>query len=351
MANQINIVILLAGALQGWLLSIWFFKHHRRDISHIYIVALLAVVSLQLTSKVISKGWLMTNTNAFYFMSYQFPYLAGPLIYLYIRSLKQKRLSPAYLVHFLPFIIFTLIRLAPLDDQFAMLRMHPYTVAILQLISLLSYSYYALRLATVHAKRFVKIFTAVEVIIIITLALMVVYYGRFPDVRVLFISLTVLIYWVTFQVVARSAPFFTGDDSLLSITRVSQPKYAHSTLKSDEADRIVKVLDETMKREKLYLDSGLTIDTLAGKIKTSRHHLSQAINERLQKTYAEYVSDLRLDEACGRLRNASFYRFTIAAIALDSGFSSVSGFNEVFKKRFQTTPSVYREQALKKMIA
>jgi AraC-like DNA-binding protein len=44
-------------------------------------------------------------------------------------------------------------------------------------------------------------------------------------------------------------------------------------------------------------------------------------------------------------------RFTIAAIALDSGFNSVSSFNDLFKKRFGTTPSQYRQQHVSKMSA
>ena len=106
-------------------------------------------------------------------------------------------------------------------------------------------------------------------------------------------------------------------------------------------------LTTLMQDAKLFADPSLTIDTLADRLHTSRHHLSQVINERLHKTYGDYISELRLEEARRRLSNPANLRYTIASIALDSGFSTVSSFNDAFKKQFQVTPSQYREQALK----
>lgn len=102
-----------------------------------------------------------------------------------------------------------------------------------------------------------------------------------------------------------------------------------------------------MQEAKLFTDPSLTIDTMASRLQTSRHHLSQIINERIQKTYGDYINELRLEEACRRLSDPANLRYTIASIALDSGFSAVSSFNDSFKKQFQVTPSQYREQALK----
>jgi AraC-like DNA-binding protein len=106
-----------------------------------------------------------------------------------------------------------------------------------------------------------------------------------------------------------------------------------------------------MHQQKLFLDSNLSIDSLSRQLNVSRHHISQVLNENFRVTYADFISDLRLTEAKGRLQNNKFSHYTIAAIAMDSGFSSVSNFNELFKKKFNQTPSQCRGEGLGKMTA
>jgi AraC-like DNA-binding protein len=209
----------------------------------------------------------------------------------------------------------------------------------------------SLRAGNPLLKNFIKAVWIAESIIMITLAVMVMYHRAFPDVRLLFLTLTFLIYWISYLAIAKPDLFFESTSTpIISLLRKG-PKYAHSSLKPEEANRIEEDLRQSMIKEKLFLDSELTIDTLASKLKTSRHHVSQVLNERLNKTYADYIADLRLDEARSRLSNPVNHRFTIAAIALDSGFNSVSSFNELFKKRYQITPSKFRDQQLDQMTA
>jgi AraC-like DNA-binding protein len=42
------------------------------------------------------------------------------------------------------------------------------------------------------------------------------------------------------------------------------------------------------------------------------------------------------------LTDPKYRKLTISAIAYDCGFSSVSSFNTMFRKKFQSTPSAYR---------
>jgi AraC-like DNA-binding protein len=208
------------------------------------------------------------------------------------------------------------------------------------------------RLGNIQLRNFIRFVVAAESVIIITLAIMVIYYGRFPDVRLLFLVLTVLIYWISYKSVSKPDFFLERDSApLLKLDPVRNTKYAHSSLREEESERIQKELLRLMQADKLFLDADLTIDSLADRIKTSRHHLSQVMNEKLNKSYLDYICDLRLQEACRRLGDRSNLRFTIAAIALDSGFSSVSNFNDVFKKRYGVTPSGFRDQQMKQMSA
>jgi AraC-like DNA-binding protein len=352
MTHQINIFLLLFGSVQGWLLSLWFLKNQNKKKANIYFALLLIVMGLQLTFKVISKGWLMENVHFAYWISYKLPYLIGPLLYLYVKARKENLFSWRDLVHFFPFVFFLLYASAAFNNPWLFrYQLHPYTQSFIQIISLVTYGYFSLRISN-KMRNFITVLVAVESIVAITFAVMVVYYGRFPDVRLMFLLLTIVIYWISYKVVSTPDLFLEVQATpVIALELRKNQKYAHSSLRPEEAGRIELDLQQMIKNEKPFLDAALTIDVLAAKLKTSRHHLSQVLNERLNKTYIDYICELRLEESRTRLSNPANHRFTIAAIALDSGFNSVSSFNEVFKKRYGITPSKFRDQHLDQMSA
>jgi AraC-like DNA-binding protein len=350
MLHQVNIFLLLFGALQGWLLSLWFFKNRAKHVSNFFIGLLLFIVGLQLTSKVITKMWLMENALVFYQLSYKLPFLIGPALFLYCITYKNYKLKVVDLLHAGPFVLFVFCGWIGWSFFRINLYLHPYTNMALQLISLSIYVYYSLRVSGKEFRQFIYVVAIAEYIVIVTLALMVMYYGRFPDVRILFVALSALIYWITWKVISRSEQFL-HPEMTVSLNAKRTPKYAHSSLTSEETQRIEQQLQKLMNEEKIYIDSALTIDTLSTKLATTRHNLSQVLNERLKKTYADYINSYRLEESRQRLSNPANLKFTIAGIAMDSGFSSVSSFNDLFKKRYGVTPSAFRDQHLNKMSA
>jgi AraC-like DNA-binding protein len=110
-------------------------------------------------------------------------------------------------------------------------------------------------------------------------------------------------------------------------------------------NRIIAALEQKMKTDKPYLDPQLTIDELASAINCSRHHLSQAMNERLSHTFYDYINQYRVAEAKALLADPARASHKIAAIAFDAGFNSISTFNDVFKKIAGQTPTQYRKKA------
>src|SRR6188474_1853312 len=102
MTHQLNIFLLLFGALQGGLLSLFLFRNRRRRLANIYFALFITVVGLQLIFKVITKAWLMDHASFPYNASYNFPYLIGPLLYLYIKARKENLFNKKDLLHFIP---------------------------------------------------------------------------------------------------------------------------------------------------------------------------------------------------------------------------------------------------------
>lgn len=360
MVFQANIFLLLFGAVQGFLVSAFLLRKRRQHPAHIFLTLFLVVVSLQLLSKVITKIWLMENALAFYMLSYFLPLLVGPAFYLFVKSrINGQPFRWSEMWHAAPFLaVITLIFVLPEGMLDLQLLRRPVPRAILELATLSVYSFFSFRLVNQvdgsiqgTLRQFLIFVVAVEAVIIVTLMVMVKYYGRIPDIRLLFVALTFLVYWVTWKLMTDEE--FSSAPRALTVSLPLQEtsRYAHSGLKTEEATRIERELRELMEVKKLFTDNSLTIDKLAAQLQTTRHHLSQVLNERLQRSYLDYVGDLRLEEARRLLADPAMMRFTIAALAMDAGFNAVSTFNEAFKKRFGTTPSKFRDQHVKRLTA
>jgi AraC-like DNA-binding protein len=86
------------------------------------------------------------------------------------------------------------------------------------------------------------------------------------------------------------------------------------------------------------------MDDLAKRMQSSRNHISQAINEIGKTPFWNFVNVYRLKEAQKRLKDPAFHNYTIEAIAIDSGFNSLSTFNSLFKRTTGVTPKEWRSR-------
>jgi len=68
--------------------------------------------------------------------------------------------------------------------------------------------------------------------------------------------------------------------------------------------------------------------------------------ETTGSTFSERLNELRLERAFALLTDARYWKKQIAEIALRSGFSDVSYFNRLFRKRFGETPRSVRGRVM-----
>ena len=92
---------------------------------------------------------------------------------------------------------------------------------------------------------------------------------------------------------------------------------------------------------KLYTKKDLTVVFIAKKLSTNKSYVSQVINEHLGMNFSSYINEYRVKEARRLLTDERYHHLTIESIAGDSGFNSVSAFNNAFKKFTGLTPSFY----------
>ena len=126
--------------------------------------------------------------------------------------------------------------------------------------------------------------------------------------------------------------------------KTGEKKYVRSTLTADQSKLLVEKLLRIMTEGKPYLDSNLKIQQLADMMDISSHHLSQLINENLQQNFADFINSYRINEARQLLISANYENEKVLSVAFDSGFSNKATFNTLFKKHTGMSPSEFRKR-------
>ncbi|RLJ33692.1 helix-turn-helix protein [Chryseobacterium sp. 7] len=116
------------------------------------------------------------------------------------------------------------------------------------------------------------------------------------------------------------------------------------TISEDIAQTILAEL-ETFESKDQFLSRGITLGSLAKKIKTNSKYLSEIINTHKGKNFATYLNDLRIDYAISRLANDRKFRsYKIPFIAEELGYNNEQAFTLAFKKRTGTPLSIYLKE-------
>lgn len=87
-----------------------------------------------------------------------------------------------------------------------------------------------------------------------------------------------------------------------------------------------------------YVDPHFNVDTLSYKMGMSRSSFFNKIKAITGQAPADFIRQYRMERAKELLRSK---KYTIAEIAFKSGFSDVKYFRDVFKKKFNQSPSQF----------
>ncbi len=121
----------------------------------------------------------------------------------------------------------------------------------------------------------------------------------------------------------------------------TQRKYEKSSLTDEESKTIMSELSTIMTEEKPYMDSDLTIISLAERLSISRHHLSQVINREMGQNFYEFINTYRIYEIQSRLLIDMNESENILDVAFKVGFDSKSAFYKYFRNIMGITPKKY----------
>ncbi|WP_081873986.1 helix-turn-helix domain-containing protein [Chryseobacterium sp. JM1] len=117
-----------------------------------------------------------------------------------------------------------------------------------------------------------------------------------------------------------------------------------NTISEDVVQHILKELTAFEAKDQ-FLNKGITLGSLAKRVKTNSKYLSETINTYKGKNFAAYLNDLRIDYAIRRLANDRKFRsYKIQFIADELGYNNEQAFTLAFKKRTGTPLSIYLKE-------
>jgi AraC-like DNA-binding protein len=114
---------------------------------------------------------------------------------------------------------------------------------------------------------------------------------------------------------------------------LTSPGYVN-TVKQTETDRMQLVHDYVLG----HFPDDLSLDTIADLAGMTSPAFCRYFKTRANKTFSEFVSEVRIGHACKLLLNGNL---TITQVSFESGFRTLSNFNRQFKEITGKTPSGY----------
>lgn len=119
------------------------------------------------------------------------------------------------------------------------------------------------------------------------------------------------------------------------INLLSNYTYAKK-LSDSEGKRMRKVFDYTLKNA----DQKISLDEIASVANMTKNAFCKFFKKRTNKTYINYLTELRIENACKILKSNK--DMAIVDVAFKAGFYNISNFNRRFKELKKMTPLTFR---------
>ena len=303
----------------------------------------LTVLSFSLATLYYTAFWTgySRHINHFFAWFSRLSLLTGPAFYFYINSEKAK--LKTILVHLVPvFLAFVHNRIIQYYSKDIIPKIS-FSWTLIQNVQIVLYAILVLYIfyeqpkssRTRLKKRLVYFFVGY---VLCFVSYYIIYFSGYLiiqiDYAISFLSI-LFIYYIGIAGFKHPDKLFDRDSL--------NGKYIKSAITKGYAAEICKKIDAYFQNEKPYLDGGLRISSVSDALNISQHHISQALNMYLNKSFNEYINEKRFEFARKMIEDDS-NDMRINEIAFNSGFNNKTTFNSVFKKYLGKTPKTYRQE-------
>lgn len=333
-----TLAICLIGAVQCLFLSSYFaLLKHGNVRAHRLLALLMLLVGLRLSKSAyyIFEGdrmplWLLNTGFAAHLA-------VAPLLFLYLRSVvHQKIFTWKQILHFIPAII--IIICSPFLQVETFWYRGGYSVLLIYSIiywalavQLLSSSF---KNKEINIKWLMPLFFGVSVFLL-------AYFSNYM-LRLIPYELAPMLYSIAIFPVSFAAWRNYELSSTAVLNKVTR-KYQNLELSVNEIERQKSLILNYLQEAKPFLNPEFSLQELSQKTQIPTHQLSHVLNQHLHTNFTSLINQYRIQRASEMLQDPALQHFTIAAIAYEAGFNSLSVFNQTFKKVKGITPSAYRK--------
>lgn len=380
------LAILVIGVFEALFLFLLLMSKNRKSKSDLFLGIILALYAFSIGLTYIE---MYNFENGFPYpemmnLSWLLLFLHGPALWLYIKSLSKANFSfqPVYLLHGLPFIIFTTIH------YFSFIQLPEaekieitssgifkeqvfYKISVMCIgVSTLTYNFWALGLLRKHRQNLKQYFSKIEdfdlswlkVLIVATLCIYLVNVGLFNlDLVFHFASYqTLMLLAYCFAAVyilvigfygLRQKNVFTdlsGGGIEFSVETIKPDiKPMNGNIQNAENELVNKLLSETETKQ-FFLDPELTITQLGRLLNIKTDQLSGILNNELGQNFFDFINKYRIEEFKIQCLDYKNNHLSIMGIAYNCGFNSKASFYRAFKKYTGMSPGEFIEAAKRK---
>lgn len=282
-------------------------------------------------------------------------FLHGPFFFIYSKSVIQKPLTKIDLLHFAPFVLFTLLCFYVDDIHTSTWEI---TTLIPKLVSLILYPTYILfwfhknitllKSKTAH-NSILELYwiKTIAILFLISILLSIIRLSTELIVGVSYFELVDVLRYVILVIVIG---FFGIRYGVVYTLELHQnyaeegKKYQNSPLKKGEITNYEEKVNLFFQENSAYLDSNFSLAILSGTTGIPKHHLSQIINAEMNTTFYDLVNSKRVQHAIERLQHQNSLNLTLEGLGYECGFNSKSAFFHHFKKHTGKTPGQFRKE-------
>jgi AraC-like DNA-binding protein len=130
----------------------------------------------------------------------------------------------------------------------------------------------------------------------------------------------------------------------LNVVDENKPKTETIGINEDIVNQILKKLTD-FESSKGFLESNITIQTISESFETNNKYVSKIVNIYKEKTFIQYINDLRIEYALTSLKEDNKLRkYTIQALAIEFGFNNSESFSAAFHKKTGIKPTYFLKQ-------
>lgn len=328
------LVICWLGVAQSLLLGIYFLTTSKNKRHYFFLGLLLTMIGIRVAKSTI---YLFDPDPSLVVINVGFAAHAmlGPLFLFYIQSItNENSITKFYSIHFVPAVL--VAALSPYLTTQDFWYRGGYGVLLYYTLIYMAIGWYLFVRNYNHSGASRAIYFLLLAITVFQLSYFSNYILRLTPYEAGVLVHALFIYAITFLVLKNNHVF----------SQDKKKKYDNLNISSEEAGRYREKLIRIMNDQKPYLETDFSLARCAALTGIPPYVLSYVLSTSVKQNFLQFTNSYRVAEAQKLLIDPGKNHLSIAGIAQDCGFNTLSSFNTAFKKITGVTPSDYRRKQM-----